>query len=71
MISAPIDMQTMSKFVYSDVNALQRLKGQGAEGIRAAAQQFEALFIDLWLQSMRAAGDSFSEGSYLTSRETK
>lgn len=64
-------MQTMSKFVYSDVNALQRLKGQGAEGIRAAAQQFEALFIDLWLQSMRAAGDSFSEGSYLTSRETK
>ncbi|MCZ6644207.1 MAG: flagellar assembly peptidoglycan hydrolase FlgJ [Gammaproteobacteria bacterium] len=71
MISAPIDMQTMSKFAYTDVNALQRLKGQGAEGIRAAAQQFESLFIDLWLQSMRAAGDSFSEGSYLTSRETK
>lgn len=61
----------MSKFAYSDINALQRLKGAGAEGIRAAAQQFESLFIDIWLQSMRAAGNTFSEDSYLTSRETK
>ena len=60
----------MSKFAYSDINALQRLKGAGAEGIRAAAQQFESLFIDIWLQSMRAAGNTFSEDSYLTSRET-
>ena len=37
--------------------------------LRKAAQQFESLFIDMWLKSARQANKPFSDGNMLSSRE--
>lgn len=54
---------------YSDVRSLQRIDTQGEEGIKAAAQQFESLFIGMMLKSMREANAVFAEGNPLSSPE--
>jgi flagellar protein FlgJ len=63
--------KTLSGFAYSDVNRLSQIKTQGQAGIRAAAQQFESLFIDMMMTSMRQAGSAFADGDYTSSDATK
>jgi flagellar protein FlgJ len=62
----------LTGFAYSDVNTLARIKRQGDDGMRAAAQQFESLFIDLVLKSAREASAALaSDDGYLSSEATK
>jgi len=61
----------LSGFTYSDVNRLNLIKTQGKEGIRAAAQQFESLFIDMVMTSMRQASSAFSDNDYMSSDATR
>ena len=61
----------LSGFAYSDVSRLNLIKTQGKEGIRAAAQQFESLFIDMVMTSMRQAGSAFAENDYMSSDATR
>lgn len=63
--------KALSGFAYSDVNRLSQIKTQGQAGIRAAAQQFESLFIDMMMTSMRQAGSAFADGDYTSSDTTK
>lgn len=60
---------------YTDFSGLDNLKRKGKEGddgaIREVARQFESLFIHQLLKSMREANEIFSEGSFLSSDETK
>ena len=60
---------------YTDFTALNRLKHAGKDGnddaIREVARQLESLFVNQLLKSMRQANESFSEGSFLSSNETK
>jgi|SRR6056297_1906869 len=53
---------------YSDVRGLQHIEGDES-GIRAAAQQFESLFIGMMLKGMRDANAVFAEGNPLSSQE--
>ncbi len=63
--------KTLSGFSYSDVNRLSQIKTLGQDGIRAAAQQFESLFIDMVMTSMRQAGSAFADNDYTSSDATK
>lgn len=63
--------KTLSGFSYSDVNRLSQIKTLGQDGIRAAAQQFESLFIDMVMTSMRQAGSAFADKDYTSSDATK
>lgn len=60
---------------YTDFAGLNDIKATGREdsaaGLRQVAEQFEAIFIDLVLDSMRKASAAFSEGNYLQSNETE
>lgn len=55
-------------FAYSDINGLTRI-GADEQGARAAAQQFESLFIGMMLKSMREANAVLAEGNPLSSPE--
>jgi len=55
-------------FAYSDINGLKRI-GDDEQGARAAAQQFESLFIGMMLKSMRDANAVLAEDSPLSSPE--
>ncbi len=61
----------LSGFAYSDVNRLASIKTQGPGGLRAAAQQFEAMFIDMVMSSMRQAGAAFAQNDYTSSDATR
>ncbi len=63
--------KALSGFSYSDVNRLSQIKTLGQDGIRAAAQQFESLFIDMVMTSMRQAGSAFADNDYTSSEATK
>jgi flagellar protein FlgJ len=63
--------KTLSGFSYTDVNRLSQIKTAGKDGIRAAAQQFESLFIDMVMTTMRQAGSAFADGDYTSSAATK
>jgi flagellar protein FlgJ len=61
--------QSHLRSAYSDIAGLEKLKTDDPGALRAAAAQFESIFLDMWLKSMRDAGSVFSEGSYLSSSE--
>jgi len=63
--------QTLAGFAYSDINRLGAIKAQGPAGIRAAAQQFESMFIDMVMSSMREATNAFADGDYTSSDATR
>ena len=69
--AAGVAAKALSGFAYSDVNRLSQIKTQGQAGIRAAAQQFESLFIDMVMTSMRQAGSAFADSDYTSSDATK
>ncbi|WP_299183741.1 flagellar assembly peptidoglycan hydrolase FlgJ [uncultured Neptuniibacter sp.] len=61
--------------LYSDLAELQKLKAKAKtnsdEGLRLAAQQFEQLFLNMLLRSMREANASFGEDNFMNSSQTK
>ena len=63
--------QTLAGFAYSDINRLGAIKAQGPAGVRAAAQQFESMFIDMVMSSMREATNAFADGDYTSSDATR
>ncbi|MCP8464844.1 flagellar assembly peptidoglycan hydrolase FlgJ [Pseudomonas sp. ZM23] len=60
---------------YTDLNRLAQLKsGAGRDSqanIRKVAQEFESLFMNEMLKSMRSANDVLAEGNYMNSSTTK
>lgn len=60
--------------VYTDVQGLSALKRQARdnpqETLRTVAKQFEGMFMQMMLQSMREAGDAFGDG-LLDSQQSK
>ncbi len=58
---------------YMDFAGLANLKGRAAEGdpesLQAAARQFEALFVQMMLKSMRDAGAIFGESGEQSYRQ--
>lgn len=54
-------------YAYSDIRSLQRIDTEGDDGIRAAARQFESLFIGMMLKGMRDANAALAEGNPLSS----
>ncbi len=58
---------------YTDINRLSQLKGKDRDSeanVRKVAQEFESLFLNQMLKSMRSANAVLSEGSDLTQSET-
>ncbi len=55
-------MQAQSATGYMDLARLGELRRNTPENLRAAAEQFEALFVDLWMRSQRAATDALGGG---------
>ncbi|WP_375739197.1 flagellar assembly peptidoglycan hydrolase FlgJ [Pseudomonas boanensis] len=66
---------TFDSGAYTDLNRLNQLKvGKDRDSeanIRKVAQEFESLFLNEMMKSMRSAGEVFAEGNYLNSNETK
>lgn len=62
-----------NRSVYTDLASLQGISAQGrentAEGLRAVASQFESLFINMMLKSVRETNGSLFEDNYLRSKE--
>ncbi|MFK8019577.1 MAG: flagellar assembly peptidoglycan hydrolase FlgJ [Pseudomonadales bacterium] len=62
-------LATDSANVFTDLNGLNAIKKQGRvneeEALRTVARQFESMFVNMMLKSMRAANKVFSEGNYL------
>lgn len=61
--------------LYTDLAELQKLKNQskGSEGesLRMAAEQFEQLFLNMLLRSMRDANEAFGKDNFMNSSQTK
>jgi flagellar protein FlgJ len=61
--------------LYTDLAELQKLKSQskGSEGenLRMAAEQFEQLFVNMLLRSMRDANEAFGKDNFMNSSQTK
>ena len=59
--------------VYTDISSLNKIKATGREdtaaGMKKVAKQFESLFINMMLKTMRESNKVFSEGNYLSSNE--
>ena len=60
--------------IYTDMSGLAKLRvaaqKNSPDAIEAVAKQFESLFMNLMLKSMREANAVFAEGNYLNSSET-
>lgn len=60
---------------YTDLSGLNAIKQVGREntaaGLKQVANQFEALFVNMMLKSMRESNAVFAEGNYLNSNETE
>lgn len=67
--------EAFSKQSFTDISALQNLKGLGkkdqGKAIEQVAKQFESIFIQQMLKSMRQAGDVLSKGGLFDSHEMK
>ncbi|MFK7912681.1 MAG: rod-binding protein [Pseudomonadales bacterium] len=64
-------VQEQAQMAYTDYKNLAHQDHAGEEGLARAAQQFESLFIDWVLKSMREANATLAEGSYLSSSEVE
>ena len=60
---------------FTDLNRLNQLKvgkdRDSAENVKKVAQEFESLFINEMLKSMRSANAVFAEGNFLNTNESK
>ena len=75
MDSGLIKSATLEPSAYTDITGLNRLKraavAEDPGAIKAVAKQFEALFINMMMKSMREANEVFGEDSPFNSSETK
>ncbi|MFK7862706.1 MAG: flagellar assembly peptidoglycan hydrolase FlgJ [Pseudohongiellaceae bacterium] len=59
--------------VYTNLSGLNSIKAAGREdasqGLKQVAKQFEGLFVNMMLKTMRDSNKAFSEGNYLSSNE--
>ncbi|MGO1234078.1 MAG: flagellar assembly peptidoglycan hydrolase FlgJ [Marinobacter sp.] len=69
------DYRVQQAEVYTDFQGLNAMKAQARTDKKAAleqvAKQFEGLFLQEMLKSMRKAGEVFAEDNYLNSNESK
>jgi peptidoglycan hydrolase FlgJ len=58
---------------YTDLNRLNQFKvgGDNEENIRKVAKEFESLFLNEMLKTMRSANEVFGEGNFMNSNEAK
>ena len=60
---------------YTDINSISQLKAgsdaNSPENVRKVAQQFESLFVNMMIKSMRDANAVFAEGNPLNTPQTK
>ncbi len=61
-------MSPSDVFSLSQAQVVPQARGKG-ESLEQAVSQFESLFVDMMLKSMRLASSVFGEGSYLSSNE--
>lgn len=70
-----IDRSDNNTQLFTDLTQLNSLKVKSRtdnkEALREVAQQFEQMFMNMMLKSMREAGNSLSEDSYFNSSETQ
>jgi len=70
-----IDRTETNSQLFTDLTQLNSLKVKSrtdnGEALREVAQQFEQMFMNMMLKSMREASNSFSEDSYFNSSETQ
>lgn len=66
---------TDSAHLYTDFSGVNELKGMASndrdKALEKVAKQFESLFLQQMMKSMRSANEVFGEDSYLNSEETK
>lgn len=63
--SAPVTGHIPS--AYTDIRGVQNMATDTPEALERVAAQFESLFMNIWLKSMREAGSVFSEGNPFSS----
>ncbi|MDN3639955.1 flagellar assembly peptidoglycan hydrolase FlgJ [Simiduia curdlanivorans] len=70
-----VNTTTQLRDNFTDLNSLNSIKKMGRNGdeqaLKEVAKQFEALFVQQLLKTMRATEDVFSEGNYDQSNEMK
>lgn len=68
-------MNVSSNISYTDINTVNQLKSganaNSPENVRKVAQQFESLFTNMMIKSMRDANAVFAEGNPLNTPQTK
>ena len=68
-------MNTSNSVSYTDINSVSQLKvgsdANSPENVRKVAQQFESLFVNMMIKSMREANAAFAEGNPLNTPQTK
>ncbi|UCJ14693.1 flagellar assembly peptidoglycan hydrolase FlgJ [Pseudomonas sp. MM211] len=64
---------TLDSGAYTDLNRLNQFKvgGDNEENIRKVAKEFESLFLNEMLKTMRSANEVFGEGNFMNSNEAK
>ena len=64
---------TLDSGAYSDLNRLNQFKvgGDSEQNIRKVAKEFESLFLNEMLKTMRSANEVFGEGNFMNSNEAK
>ena len=64
---------TVDSGAYTDLNRLNQFKvgGDNEENIRKVAKEFESLFLNEMLKTMRSANEVFGEGNFMNSNEAK
>lgn len=65
----PIGTATTKAGFYQDTSSLRNLRGQ--EGLEEASKQFEAIFLQMTLKSMRDASDALVGGESLFSSQNQ
>ena len=72
MINNSLESAQLAHRSYTDLNSLQTIKQQDREGaIKEVASQFESIYMQMMLKSMRDANSAFSEGNFLNTSEMK
>ncbi len=70
-----MSMQLDKASVFTDLAGLQSIKrlprGESEEALRAVAEQFESIFVNMMMKSMRDSNAVFEEGSLTSSNEQK
>ncbi len=77
-MSIDSDIVTQSAYdkarFYADFNSLHGMKNKGQQSIqdlKRVAKEFESIYLNMMLKSMRKASEAFADGNYLSSRETQ